>query len=281
MGAARACLHMASPSATPRVATLTKRGPLRQLPDAGSSSVLNPVPTRSNRRSWLPALLSTPDSHSRIPAEIRADPGEITECEFERAIAPPASLLAWLLENPHELTWPTTRGGAPRPFNQATRSARRRLIDLADAPEGQQAKRDGLAALAANGAAGSRRKWWAFEGFTHVDVFIATPRIVVLVEGKRTDMLSPATDWYPRRSQLARNLEAAAAVADGRIGVVMLALEHLIPDLDVDSHRDGLRHLDADDQDRMLSGFVGQASWKQICDATGVDYAALPDEVAE
>jgi hypothetical protein len=33
------------------------------------------------------------------------------------------------------------------------------------------------------------------------------------VEGKRTEMLSAATDWYPARNQLLRNLESAGADA--------------------------------------------------------------------
>jgi len=52
---------------------------------------------------------------------------------------------------------------------------------LAGTPEGEQAKREGLNGLRARGAAGSRRQWWAFEGFTYVDVCIETPRMVLVV----------------------------------------------------------------------------------------------------
>src|SRR5690348_10695248 len=133
---------------------------------------------------------------------------------------PSEALLEWLIENPGELTWPKRRG-QPIEYEAPTMDARRRLIYLAGTPEGEQAKRDALSALAARGAARSRRQWWAFEGFTHVDAVIATSKLVLLVEGKRTDALSSRTDWLTRRGQLARNLEAAGVVAGGRHSFVM------------------------------------------------------------
>jgi hypothetical protein len=51
--------------------------------------------------------------------------------------------------------------------------------------------------------------WWRFEGTSMIDRILMTERLVVTVEGKRTEPLSSATDWYPARSQLVRNLEAA------------------------------------------------------------------------
>jgi hypothetical protein len=42
---------------------------------------------------------------------------------------------------------------------------------------------------------------------------ITTDRLIVTVEGKRTETLPSATDWYPRRSQLVRNLGATHQLA--------------------------------------------------------------------
>lgn len=61
----------------------------------------------------------------------------------------------------------------------------------------------------------SRSGWWRFEGSSHIDCVLETDRLVVTVEGKRTETLSPATHWYPSRSQLGRNLEAARQLAKG------------------------------------------------------------------
>jgi hypothetical protein len=46
-----------------------------------------------------------------------------------------------------------------------------------------------------------------------IDCVLMTPELVVAIEGKRTEPLSAATDWYPKRSQLVRNLEAGKQLA--------------------------------------------------------------------
>jgi len=58
-----------------------------------------------------------------------------------------------------------------------------------------------------------------------IDCVLMTDRLVVTVEGKRTEPLSAATDWYPQRSQFVRNLEAAKQLASGRRWVSALISE--------------------------------------------------------
>ena len=55
-----------------------------------------------------------------------------------------------------------------------------------------------------------------FRGFTSVDCYLETESLVFLIEGKRTESVSAATIWYPRRNQLLRNLEVAMAAAGGK-----------------------------------------------------------------
>jgi hypothetical protein len=95
----------------------------------------------------------------------------------------------------------------PRVFGENTETLRRALRS------GDMATHDlAVSALEAQGAKGSRRKWWAFEGFTSVDCVLETDRLLVFIEGKRTEKISAATDWYPR-NQIVRNLEVASCVA--------------------------------------------------------------------
>jgi hypothetical protein len=124
---------------------------------------------------------------------------------FEASVAPPSAFLRWLIESPRALTWPERPRGVRVEFCEATQQKRERW---------HRGDRGMIAAaldeLEAHGAAGSRGKWWAFEGFTSVDCRLSTEHMTLLVEGKRTEGLSRSTDWFPQRNQLARNLEVAA-----------------------------------------------------------------------
>src|SRR3954451_21987527 len=76
-----------------------------------------------------------------------------------------------------------------------------------DATEASTGGRHGVCDSPASGAARA-------PGPAHAHL-PATGRLVITVEGKRTESLLPPTDWYPARSQLVRNLEAARQVAHG------------------------------------------------------------------
>jgi len=77
--------------------------------------------------------------------------------------------------------------------------------------------------------------WWRFEGSSLIDCVIATDRLVITVEGKRNEPTSPATDWYPQRSQLVRNLEAASQLADGRAWGTLLLTEEALANVTTSS----------------------------------------------
>jgi hypothetical protein len=71
------------------------------------------------------------------------------------------------------------------------------------------------------GPKGSARKWWAFEGITKVDCWLETDRLVLFVEGKRTETLSKFTAWFPARDQLTRNLDLVGEVSPEKPGFVL------------------------------------------------------------
>ena len=114
-----------------------------------------------------------------------------------------------------------------------------------------------------------------------LDCVLMTDRLVVTVEGKRTEPLSAATDWYPKRSQLVRNLEAAKQLAKGRRWASVLVSESVLPEgteggLDA-VLPDSVPHLDASDRAELHRSYLGNVTWQQACDATGVDFNSLPD----
>jgi hypothetical protein len=60
-----------------------------------------------------------------------------------------------------------------------------------------------------------------------VDCCLEADKIVLLIEGKRTESLSESTAWYSGRNQLHRTLEAARDLAAGReFGVLVIGEEH-------------------------------------------------------
>jgi hypothetical protein len=118
-----------------------------------------------------------------------------------------------------------------------------------------------------------------------IDCALLTETLVVTVEGKRTEALSPATDWYPRRSQLVRNLEAAKQLAKGRAWASVLIsgapvaegsdaeLKAVLPQ--------AAPHLAPEERDELLAHYLGNLTWRNACDATGLDPSALPESTAE
>jgi hypothetical protein len=131
------------------------------------------------------------------------------------------------------------------------------------------------AELEAGGAAGSRGKWWAFEGFTTVDCQLSTEQMTLLVEGKRTEGLSPSTHWFPQRNQLARNLEVAAEAGADHPTYVLLITEDETLDLTDRDLRDSTPHLDAEGRARLLSRYLGRCTWPNLC--RELDVGPLPD----
>jgi hypothetical protein len=137
-----------------------------------------------------------------------------------------------------------------------------------------------LRALDRNGPERSARQWWAFEGSTEVDCCLETDKIVLVIEGKRTEHLSESTAWYSGRNQLHRNLEAARDLAAGREFGVFVIGEGEIPETALGKPEAGLPHLSAADRAELMTHYLGCLTWRQVCDATGVDYESLPRNIA-
>ncbi|MGO9960804.1 MAG: hypothetical protein ACLP50_33310 [Solirubrobacteraceae bacterium] len=196
---------------------------------------------------------------------------------FEHPLYPSSELLEFCLLHPDRLQWPLKHGSRDENMGPDTLKMRKALIF--DEPPGRAvAQQQGLRLLHDLGPEKPERQWWAFEGPTEVDCFLRTDTYTLLVEGKRTEDLSDKTRWLPGRNQLARNLEAAANT--DRAGV-LLAVEQVIPNLDVEKLVGrGCPHLDEAERKALIDRFLGQATWRELCRTTGVEWASLPSAIA-
>jgi hypothetical protein len=62
-----------------------------------------------------------------------------------------------------------------------------------------------------------RHAWYIFEGTTRPDVYLETPDVLIVIEGKRTEREPTShTEWMPRRHQLLRHLDCAWEVRGQR-----------------------------------------------------------------
>jgi hypothetical protein len=210
---------------------------------------------------WLPRLCEMaatarpnaqrPSSYGTlVPAETPAK-GARKGKVFERIVAPPTAFLRWLLEHPEQM-----QVNDPQTFGAKGEDAQRwrRKLFSSEPALRNEAITEGLRQFGKAGAKGSRRKWWAFEGFSHIDCCLITDDLVLFVEGKRTEAVSPSTLWFKQRSQVWRNVEAAREFSGEKQFAVMLAVEG-----------DGEGRAALRDADSMLAG----------------SYPHIPDEAAD
>jgi hypothetical protein len=236
--------------------------------------------------SWLPRLFAAaPSAHSAL-GDIADEPGALIRtllgphpssaapraC-FEFEVPPPRRLLQWFIDHPDRIRWP-----ASRTFGEETTRMRRALLE--DEPPGREAAQaDALRLI--DERSPSDRGWWRFEGSSSIDCVIATDRLVITIEGKRTEPLSPSTDWYPARTQLVRNLEAARQLAHGRRWGTLLMSEALIPEgafaSVAASLDDAAPHLAEAEHAELQAAYLGNMTWSDACAAVSIDPKSLPD----
>jgi hypothetical protein len=224
----------------------------------------------------------TPASVGRLlPAETPSEPAARLGKVFERTVAPPSAFLRWLLEHPTamEVRDPVTFGAK----SDIARAWRTKLFST-DVTLIREAQDEGKRQLAKRLAERGRRKWWAFEGFSHIDCCLITDRCVLFIEGKRTDRVAPSTLWFKQRSQLWRNVEAAEQFAAGKDFAVILAVER---EADGDaaltaadaSLAPSFPHLPAERQRELSRHLIGFVTWLEIVTRFGLPPECLPETV--
>jgi hypothetical protein len=211
------------------------------------------------------------------PADVTKRFGKV----FERVVSPPTAFLRWLLENPEKMQVRNRES-----FGAQSADARtwRRQLFSAIPKERAAAQREGLTRLESAGNNGSSRKWWAFEGWSHIDCCLMTETLVLFVEGKRTESVSPSTLWFRQRSQLWRNVEAAEEFAAGKAFGVILAVEneaggrHAVTEADANLSA-SYPHLPAEAQQTLSSHLLGFVTWSRLVSEFGLSQECLKEHV--
>ena len=201
---------------------------------------------------------------------------------YQRTVAPPAVFLRWLLDNPQLM-----EVGDPINFGAKSADARRWRGKLFSGDErlASEARDEGLRQLGKRLAQRGRRKWWAFEGFSRVDCCLVTETCVLFVEDRPAEPMSSSTLWFPQRSRLWRNVEAAQEFAGDRQFGVILA---------VDQEADGVAalanaantlaascpHLEGELRAALSSHLLGFVTWPDVVSRFDLPPECLVEHVA-
>lgn len=245
-------------------------------------------------KTWLERLLQMASATKKARGRPSLEAGSLVPEEtpeeaardgvvFERKVPPSAAFLRWLLHHPHRMVVrDSVRFGSK---DEATIEWRRKLFSTNPA-EQEEATAEGLRELEAKGSGGSTRKWWAFEGSTHIDCCLISENLVLFVEGKRTEGVSRSTRWFSERSQLWRNVEAARDFSsnEGKDFAVILAVETeedgsaALADAAA-SLSGSYPHLEGPDREQLSQRLLGFVTWRQMVDEFGLPEKCLVESL--
>lgn len=217
------------------------------------------------------ATLPPPSAGTLRPDLLERDSASGLLGAFERPVPPPTEFLRWLILHPERLAVPVD-GTFGIGRESAARTKRADLFST-DPARREAAQADALTAVDRLGAGASSRKWWAFEGFTHVDCCLETESFLLFIEGKRTEPISPATRWFRQRNQIWRNAEAARELAVGRAFGLILAVENQAQRLleaALRTRDHSLPHLSQEEREELQGHLLGAISWAEIVTAFGL-----------
>lgn len=235
--------------------------------------------------SWLGPLLNL--GSRRTLQGLELDPGSLLSehpaCwgTNEKRLAPPVSLLRWLVQNvsapAHERLW-----GSPDVMEKRRKLAARDTATVAEALALlEQPLRD--------------RAWYVLEGRSRPDVFLETESLIVVIEGKRTERAATeVTTWMPRRSQMLRHMDAAWEIRGAKRILGLMIVEGDAPNptepnsywlaeanrqIDADSLRESLPHRSSEVRQQLASGFIGVTTWQAVCQALAIQWPPFQDAV--
>lgn len=232
--------------------------------------------------SWLgPLLRAAPRGPSRFgelaerpgwleaPVAVRTETGR--RGAFEYPALPARELLGWFIDHPERLSRAADEDATPE-----TVRLRRALLD--DDPPGARARAQDRAHDLLRRRAAFGDAWWRFEQPHTADCLLITDRLVLLAQGA-ADASTPATPWFPQRTALVRDLEAAQRFAEGRKawGVLVLGIEDDAEEADALARQvaEGAPHLDREARRELAAGYLGGLGWAQAAAATGLASAVF------
>lgn len=240
-------------------------------------------------RSWLAPLLGLPHRAGRAPLELSPDQvGELQEaawCPTEQALPAPRGLLLDLVMHTQEPKpeRQSKPGQAPNDaWGEGDVGAKRRLLYARDATTQQEACELLFGTRAPTPGLGH---WEILEGSTCPDVYLQTPKTIIVIEGKFTES-APTVDtkWMRVRSQMLRHIDAAWDQRDGRDVYGFFIVEDdtagawntacadtLAPEMLSKS----LPHRSDATQAEIANAFLGITTWDRVCAAFGLPKSLL------
>lgn len=194
----------------------------------------------------------------------------------EAGLAPPVSLLSWLIKN---IDSAQARADPDR---------RRQLLGERD-PDCTEA-----ALRALLHPAETTRPWYVFEGLTYPDVLLETPDALVVIEGKRTEREPTIrAKWMAGRHQIWRHIDAAWEIRGARrvFGCFIVQggsreNDVAVPERWRKAFRDAITpstlgssfpHRTEAERAEIAKCFIGGTTWQATCQAFGLNYYALPE----
>lgn len=213
----------------------------------------------------------------RILMHYGCGPIHLEEC-FEYSIHPPYSFLKWLIKNPEKMNSDQLGKNIA---SGKTKLMRENLFGKRGLSSQKTARETALSELRKYGAKQSKRKWWAFEGFTEVDCYLETESLILLIEGKRSEKIARSTMWYPERNQIIRNLEAAEEYSNGREFAVLVISENQLKPISEEEINSSLPHYDVKKRKDLMKHFLGFTTWEKLCSKTNIPFDSLPYSIED
>jgi len=223
--------------------------------------------------SWLPKLLSLP--HGGAAACIIGRDCLLECCRWdghggEKALPPPASLLRWLAQN-------VEHPSDPRVWRTSEYTRQKREALLRRDP-------DTIAeALRALERPPCKAGWYVLEGPSYPDVYLETPDIIVVIEGKRTEgKTTTRTLWMPGRRQMWRHIDCAWERRGNKrvCGLLIVeqdgeATQFAEETLSADAIHKSLPHRSPDEVLAITECFLGAITWQSVCEEFGLSMPSL------
>ena len=137
------------------------------------------------------------------------------------------------------------------------------------------------------------RAWYIFEGPTSVDVFLETPELIVVLEGKRTEPgPTTRTQWMAVRHQLLRNIDATLELPGHRrvVGAFIVEAEpgsfdvpekwQAMTDLTISTPAltKSLPHRSEAERERIAAGYLGATTWAAVVREFGLSEDLVADD---
>jgi hypothetical protein len=219
-----------------------------------------------------PALLRKRDYFDPVLKEYGIEMIKLEEC-FEKSLPPPKRFLQWLIKNPSEMRWPKLDLLIQ---NHEILILREKLFGQCGEKTQNETISRALRELDEYGVTESKGKWWAFEGFTDVDCYLETDKLIIIIEGKRKEPLATSIDWYRGRNQLLRNLEVAKEISEDKDFAVLVVSESKINPIKGEIIDKSLPHYSPGERQELFSHYLGNILWKDLCKETGIPYEDLP-----